>query len=562
MTTLIQISDPRNKQEEIVMGIDFGTTNSLVAFCVKHEPFIINDGFIPSILSYKDDNWFVGDIIPDAINISSIKRILGKTYQEIMASDAIDPYLKLIIVNDCNSAKISLRGKLFDPQELAGLIFAKLRQVAEHHFSRSITKCVLTTPAYFNDRQKAALKKAAAKAGIEVIRLLSEPIAAGFAYGVNYNPQGQYLVYDFGGGTFDASLLRIDNKIVQVIAVAGDDMLGGDDIDIAIARYLNLANSIEAKKLKEKPGYPLDMDTYRDLAMPIIERTLHLTSEVLSYGKDVCGIILVGGSSRLPFIKNALKRFNLPILDTFDPDKAVALGAGLQAENLSVAKSYVLLDVAALSLGIEILGGLNEKIIMRNTPIPTQVKRDFTTYVDDQFAIKLHILQGEREFAKDCKSLGTFELKGIPSMPAGIPKIEVSFCIDADGLLYVSALETSSEISAELVIQTGADEQEVQDMMHDAISKMSQDHEQKILQEAILKAQHLITQVEKISAAINIQDRQMAKAQEDLRIALQKKDLSEIQKNHTCLDELFAPICAKHFNEQITNMLKGSKILP
>ncbi len=572
MTTLIQISDPRNKPQETVIGIDFGTTNSLVAFSINHKPFVINDEFIPSILSYQNHNWSVGEMLPYAVNISSIKRILGKTYQEIMMSNAIEPGLKQIIVDDSGSAIISVDGKLFDPIELASLVFIKLKQIAQQYFSSQIEdciaknlivkKCVVTVPAYFHDKQKAAIKKAASRAGLEVIRLLSEPIAAGFAYGVNNNSQGQYLVYDFGGGTFDVSLLKIHDKVVQVLAVAGDDMLGGDDIDQAIAKHLNLESSARAKTLKENLLAPLDINLYEKLAMPQIQKTLRLTSEVLSHGSNVCGIILVGGSSRVPFVKSALEQFNLPILDGFDPDKAVSLGAALQAENLSVAKNYVLLDVAALSLGIEVLGGLNEKIIMRNTPIPTQVKRNFTTYVDNQFAIKLHILQGEREFAKDCKSLGVLELKQIPPMPAGMPKVEVSFCVDADGLLYVSASEASGEISAELVVQTHADKQEIQSMMMQAIDKMSQDHEQKILLEAILKAEHLIGQVEKILAKLCLQDELISQAKENLRISIKTRDLLQIEKDHARLDELFAPICADRLGQQIAGMLKGSKILP
>jgi molecular chaperone HscA len=570
--TLIQISDPRNNQEEIVVGIDFGTTNCLVAFSINHNPFVIKDNheLIASILSYKNGIWSVGETQLDAINIFSIKRILGKTYQEIMVSNSIDKHLKQLIVDDSGKAKISVDGKLFDPIYLASLIFVKLKQIAQQHFvgkdffsqgfSNQIKKSVVTVPAYFHDKQKAAIKKAATLAGFEVIRLLSEPIAAGFAYGINNNSQGQYLVYDFGGGTFDVSLLKICDKVVQVVAVAGDDTLGGDDIDQAIAKHLNLASSSQAKKLKENLALPLTIEVYEDLSMPIIEKTLCLTSEVLSHGNNTCGIILVGGSSRMPFIKKALAQFNLPILDTFDPDKAVVLGAALQAENLSRSKSHVLVDVAALSLGIEILGGLNEKIIMRNSPIPTHVKRNFTTYVDNQFAMKLHILQGEREFAKDCKSLGVLELKAIPQMPAGIPKIEVSFCIDADGLLYVSASESSSEISTELVIQTHADQQEIQNMMHDAINKLEQDHEQKILKEAILKAENFISQVEKILSKLNIEDKKINEAKENLYACLKQNDTLQIQTAQQKLDELFTPICARHFNEQIAGMLKGSKI--
>jgi molecular chaperone HscA len=578
--TLLQIQDPNDKQVEFVVGIDFGTTNSLVAFSENHKPFIIEKGFVPSILSFQDQ-WHVGKKISGAINISSIKRILGKTYAQIISSNAIDESLKIHIQEVKGSVKLKIGNEYFDPIYLASLVFLELKQIAEQHFGQKITKAVVTVPAYFDDKQKSAVREAANLAGIEVLRLLNEPTAAGFAYGVNNSAsQGKYLVYDFGGGTFDISLLKIQDQITQVIAVNGDSMLGGDDIDQAIANHLSskfnkaipvsLARSLKETLANAKVAtfdfngvaIELHRDEYEMLALPIVTKTINLTAEILNGHQDVNGIILVGGSSRVPLVKKLLAKFELPILDNLDPDKAVALGAALQAENLSRSKSHVLIDVAALSLGVEVMGGLNEKIIPRNTPIPVCVKRNFTTYVDNQNGIQLHILQGEREFAKDCRSLGFFELKDIPAMLAGIPKIEVSFMIDADGLLYVNATEVSSGVSQELIVKTNADltPNKVKEVLTDAVNNAELDHQHKQLRETILKAENLINKARKIVDRLANVDHEIELAIQTLQEEITTNDLEKIETAINHLDKIFSPICAEHFNSQISNLLKGTKV--
>jgi molecular chaperone HscA len=583
--TLLQIQDPNDKKEEIVVGIDFGTTNSLVAFSKDHKPFIVpgalKEDFLPSILSF-DKEWKVGKNDANGINISSIKRILGKSYSQVMESDVIDEALKNLIYNDNDSVKLHINNNFFDPIYLASLIFKELKQRSERYFDTEITRAVVTVPAYFDDKQKSAVKKAARLAGIDVIRLLNEPTAAGFAYGINHQNKNsnEYLVYDFGGGTFDISLLKIHNQITQVIAVNGDSMLGGDDIDHAIANYLSnkFAKKITlqvARSLKEDLHFKqktscnfeeilvqISQEEYDDIAMPIVKKTIDLTREVIAQSSNINGIILVGGSSRVPLVKKLLSQFNIPILDSLDPDKAVALGAALQAENLSRSKSHVLIDVVALSLGIEVIGGLNEKIIFRNSPIPICVKRHFSTYADNQNAMKLHILQGEREFAKDCRSLGFFELKGIPPMPAGMPKIEISFMVDVDGLLYVSATEFSTEVSQELVIKTDSDidSEKVEKMLLDAMQNAKIDHENKLLKEELLKAENFIRQIHQILSKIGTVHDAINLAINDLEDAMATNDINQIQTAMLNLDELFSPICAKHFNAQINILLQGNKI--
>jgi len=429
--SLLQIQDPKKNRLAVVVGIDFGTTNSCIAFSDDAKPFVLGDDkkLLPSVLSFDEGKWQVGKA--RGISIASIKRILGKSYDQIKASDAIDPKLKKIIRQKDGIVKIKVNGKYFDPIYLASLIFSELKKIAESHLKQEIKKAVVSVPAYFDDRQKSAIKQAANMVGLDVIRLIQEPTAAGFAYGIQYkDTKGQYLVYDLGGGTFDVSLLNIQGKVIQVIAVSGDDMLGGDDIDHAVAEHLDISVKI-AKKLKElvSPGKAATVDKtkltwaeYERIAAPIIEKTIKLTSSVIGLSNNLKGIILVGGSSKSPLVKKMLSKFGIEILEGIDPDRAVAFGAALQAENLSRAKSHILIDVLPLSLGMEVMGGLNDKVIMKNTPIPACVKRNFTTYADNQYAIKFRIIQGEREFAKDCREVGFFELSGLSPMPAGLPK--------------------------------------------------------------------------------------------------------------------------------------------
>jgi molecular chaperone HscA len=573
--SLLQIQDPKKRQQELVVGIDFGTTNSLIAFSQDHKPFIIDDKLVPSVLNF-DGHWSAA-YEQNGVNVRSIKRILGKSYQQIIGLPGIDPALKALLCEHNDQVKIKIDGALFDPVELASLIFSKLKSVAEESLEGRVAKAVITVPAYFDDRQKSAVKKSAKLAGIECLRLMSEPTAAGFAYGINNSASGQYLVYDFGGGTFDVSLVRIADKITQVVAVAGDDALGGDDIDHAIADYLSqkygkqipLALARQMKEDLSSRDAVLDVcevsitaQEYEQIAMPIVEKTITLTKEVMKHGADIKGIILVGGSSRVPLVKKLLPSFGVPIFDNIDPDTAVALGAALQAENLSRSKSHVLLDVVSLSLGIEVMGGLNEKIIFRNTPIPTCAIRHFTTHADNQNAMKLHILQGEREFAKDCRSIGFFELKGIPPMAAGMPKIEISFMVDVDGLLYVSATESASGVSQELIVNIDAHlpQQELDEMLQDAMKNATIDHENKLLKEAILKGENFIAQVRKILEKLAMQDEGIELAIAELKKALQQNNTGQIDLCIQKLDELFSPICAKHFNSQISALLQGNKI--
>ncbi len=581
---MLQIQDPTKDNPPVVVGIDFGTTNSLIAFCEDRRPYILgqNSHLIPSVLYYLDDRWHVGHAPLGTLSIASIKRILGKTYSQAISCNSIANQVKDLLVEDCGALKIKILDQLFEPIYLASLIFKKLIDIAKQHLAQDIAKAVVTVPAYFDDIQKADIKKAAQLAGLEVIRLLSEPTSAGLTYGVNYATNAgtlksnQYVVYDFGGGTFDVSLLKIEDKITQVIGVCGDATLGGDDIDRAIClfikqKYGTLLMPASAKLLKEQGSclddkglkISLSQEELAHIALPFVQKTIDLTRQILSCAQNASGIILIGGSSRLNLVKQLLAQFDLPLLDDIDPDKAVALGAALQGENLSRSKSHVLLDVVALSLGIEVIGGLNEKIILRNSPIPSCAKMHFTTYADNQTAFKLHILQGEREFAKDCISLGIFELSGIAPMPAGMVKIEVSFMLDADGLLYVSATEEATQATKELIVSahSGLADEKTNQIVSDAIAHMQADHEARILQEAILKGNNFITKVNNLLVKFEQVDEKITQAVSNLQHSINQQSAKSIEKAISALDEVFSPVCAKYFNQQISSLLKGNKIL-
>jgi len=372
----------------------------------------------------------------------------------------------------------------------------------------------VTVPAYFDDGAKNAVALAAKLAGLDILRLISEPTAAAYAYGLENQSEGIYLVYDLGGGTFDVSVLNMQMGVFQVLAVSGDSHLGGDDIDEAIAEGFDISK-IEARRLKECASLGLDPRApynahpetcgssprgILDLISPIINRTMDITAQVIKEtDREIDGIILVGGSTRIPLIKQELsRRFGMPILDNLDPDRVVALGAALQAENLTSSSSDLLIDVVPLSLGMELMGGIHEKIIWRNTPIPASVTKEFTTYADNQTAMSFHIVQGERELVADCRSLAKFELALQPAK-AGAHRIEITFAMDADGLVSISARDKDTKLShrIELKPSHGLSQQEMERMLEDAYRNAAMDHKARLMSEAKIEANRVINRLSK-----------------------------------------------------------------
>ncbi|WP_341794963.1 Fe-S protein assembly chaperone HscA [Rickettsia endosymbiont of Rhinocyllus conicus] len=520
---IIEIREPgqaESKQEaKIAVGIDFGTTNSLIAISAGKKVKIIqtedNKELIPTTIEFTNNNIIVGS----NKGLRSIKRLFGKTLNEILNTPALFSLIKDYINVNNQELKLNFANKQMRIAEIAAEVFIYLKQQAEKELTTEVTQAVVTVPAHFNDAARGQVMLAARLAGLEVLRLIAEPTAAAYAYGLNKNQTGCYLVYDLGGGTFDVSILNITAGVFQVIATSGDNMLGGDDIDKIIADYFcnkfNLPDNTDtlqfAKKAKEAlsnqdnfefNNISLDKQTFEQLITPIIGRTINIAKECLEIAgnPNIDGIILVGGVTRIPLIKDELyKAFKVNILSDINPDKAIVYGAALQAENLTTPNiDSLLIDVVPLSLGMELYGGIVEKIIMRNTPIPISVVKEFTTYADNQTGIQFHILQGEREMVADCRTLARFELKGLPPMKAGSIRAEVTFSIDADGILSVSAYEKISNTSHIIEVKPdyGIDTSEVDKVLENAYKNAKLDHAARLLQETVIEAESLIFNIE------------------------------------------------------------------
>ena len=524
---IIEIREPGefDVSEDTVVGIDFGTTNSLIAISKDYNSQIIkmSDGseLVPSVICVMEEKIGVNNY--DAKKyIRSIKRLLAKSSEEIKNTPNL---MTLASDLDLSAAvpRVKIGKNYLSLPEVASEIFKYLKSEAELSLDCKLKKAVVSVPAYFDDNARGQVLFAARLAGLEVIRLISEPTAAAYAYGLNRQQEGAYLVYDLGGGTFDVSILNMRTGVLQVVATGGDNMLGGDDIDILLAHYMASQMNIEinseiiflAKKAKEDLSsrdsieiiyednkLAISRNEFEELVLPVVEKTVKVAKDTLydANNIDLDGIILVGGSTRIPLISDLLtKSFKTEIYSDQDPDKIVALGAALQAENLSAKPKSLLIDVLSLSVGLEIYGGIAEKIILRNTPIPFSITQEFTTHSDNQTGIQFHIVQGEREMAKDCRSLARFELNGIPLAKAGKGRVEVVFAIDADGILSVTAREaiTGKIHAIEVKPSYGMSEEEVFHALKIAYENVAQDHKERLLVEAKEQAYSLITGLEK-----------------------------------------------------------------
>lgn len=558
---IIEISEPNANdseefENEMAVGIDFGTTNSLIAISNNKQIKFIQDKrvreIIPSVIEWDDAGLFciASGLTKNKNSVRSIKRLLGKSSAEISAN----PQLYRLVENFIDLTDDVPRLKINDRQvslpEIAAEIFKYLKSQAERELNTEITKAVVTVPAYFDEGAKGAVMLAAKIAGLQVLRLIAEPTAAAYAYGLNNDSSGCYLVYDLGGGTFDVSILNMQAGILQVIATGGDNMLGGDDIDYALAKYLQQNYQLQAiesqeiaKIAKETLTYSetfvlashsiiLDISTFERVISDLIEKTMSVVRSTLEQAGNIMldGIILVGGSSRIPLIAKSLKEnYNTMIFNDVDPDRVVAAGAALQAENLTTSNlNSLLIDVIPLSVGLELYGGLIEKIILRNSAIPLSVTKEFTTQADRQTAMQFHILQGEREEIRYCRSLAKFELKDIPPMKAGTARVEVTFSIDADGILSVSAQEkiTGKSQIIEIKPSYGLSSDEIDEILKQAFKNAALDHENRLLQETILNAKSLIYNIEN--------------AIKEMPDILPANELNKIKQAITDLDKTFA----------------------
>jgi len=550
MAMLLQIHEPGQTptphaaERGMAIGIDLGTTNSVVAIATDETPETLRDengkALVPSVVAYgKDGAVEVGEgarrrLLDDpGTVIGSIKRLMGRAAGELKQLGGTLPYEVEPTDDQGGMVRIRVQGRRLSPVEVSADILRALRARAETSLGRTVTEAVVTVPAYFDDAARSATKDAARLAGLTVLRLVNEPTAAALAYGLDKGAEGIYAIYDLGGGTFDISLLRLERGVFQVLATGGDAALGGDDFDHLIAeRFLaeRKAQGLphrpsvgEAKQVLaavrlakeclssqergewrieiggETSRHALDRTTVENLIRPLLRRTLAITESALEDAgfrpTEVQGVVLVGGSTRLPLVRRELEAlFGRKPLSDIDPDEVVALGAALQARALTQGEGTLLLDVTPLSLGIETMGGIVEKVIPRNSPIPVAMAQEFTTYQDGQTGMLLHVVQGERETVAECRSLGRFELKGIPPLTAGAARIRVTFAVDADGLLTVSAEEKTTGVSAAIEVKPsyGLGEDEMARMLRESMEHAQEDMERRLLIEARVEAERVL----------------------------------------------------------------------
>jgi molecular chaperone DnaK len=623
--TKLQMSSDR------IVGIDLGTTNSLVAFMQGESPVVIpgDDGsnLVPSVVALDENNQpVIGNPARKYLTetperaVYSIKRLMGRGVDDIQDELKFFPFR---LAEDLQAGEVirirlgekKLGEKTFTPPEISALILRQLKRNAERFFGAPVTKAVITVPAYFNDAQRQATKDAGRIAGLEVLRLVNEPTAASLAYGLDKKQNGIVAVYDLGGGTFDISILKLHDGIFEVISTNGDTHLGGDDIDnllITIALDdtlgdlgLDLRNNdlrrnaeaiqairnavIEAKiALSSQPSVKLDVklpggkrylreitrEQFEQLIQPIIDRTIGPCKQALKDAglkpEQIDEVVLVGGSTRIPKVRALVKElFHREPHTGLNPDEVVALGAAVQANILSggseATENMLLLDVTPLSLGIEVAGGVTDKIILRNSTIPASATQFYTTQVDGQANVAIHVLQGERELAKDCRSLARFDLKGVPPMAAGMARIEVKFLIDANGILHVSAREQRSGKEAEIQVQPsyGLTDEQVEGMILDSFDSAEEDFRQRQVIEARNEASTILAALDKGKKSpawghlTTDEKKKIAKMEKALIAIKAEDDYQAIRKAIDALNQGTTRLAELMMDSAVSTALKG-----